>query len=1196
MAEFGPFSVDPSQVAGLTGADFAAFVVQLLDAERARAGIEGAALTATHRTNAHDGGVDAGLRRGTPTEWIPEGESAWQFKAGDLGPESCASELRNASEARAILAAGGSYRLALGRSITPEQIADRREALEAVVRELGIPERPGQIEVLNGDSLARWAEEFPAIASSPLIRGMNIIGQTFSEWSNSAMHRSTWVGSEVRDQEILDLRREIEDGDDLGVRVEGGSGFGKTRLVMEALRGQANEVLVVYVPSEDQFDPAVLSRLHRQGRAAVLVIDECDARRHDTFASMLQAGTRIRLLTIGERSSMTSRAPMIEIAPIDEQALTTLLLESERGLWHEGARVIVEMVNGDIDYALKCAQAVVAHRSMNARELITPDDVRRFVADRLPQGALFLASCALALFSRIGFDGEVEELSSISAGLGVPETDLRSAAAELTESGLMSSHGRYRSVGPSAVAIHLASRGWAQFGSRILSDLLPLLSDSQVERLFSRAAQIGDASLTRDVVNELLGSGGPLSSLEAVAQDRRGRMISNLAILSPARVTARIVELVSTSSDGDILRAAGARRPLVWALQKLAWHSSTFLDAADAMLRLAVLENESIANNSSAEWVGLFGTMLPSTAAAADTRLSYLNRKALSTDPRVRKLVVQAAERALSVHEWAMVSGEVQGGVVVERRGRPATWGEAWSYQRAMFDLLRALVDDVDQDIGASALQALVGSIQGHVDQPEVRDHMASRLSTLSSLQLREVRAKLSSLASLYQRGESDEEERVLDSARMLAGIQTVEAVLPEQSAEDRLWATLHQRAWDRTTADVEAEIVAALGEMQNADPTVVLLESLSSPIPADFSVGHLLAATPSSFVEEVLIAQATGPNSRAIVGYLLGREEQERGAIDRFIDGSDLQDDLKLSLTTQGPRSERAMERVRELLPRMSVATGARGVFFWARELNIEEVATGYLNHWLGRVETQEDYNAIVDFAAMQLYQRDDRFGAVEDLVVQIVLLRAAFPAVGQQSYDWERLASRLLPSHSALLVALFVGLVEDDSSRIFSDARESSLFKNAVELAGADAWRSIVDRIVVGGSFRLGFRTRGWLAGATTPQVAADWVGDSIDHARALASVASVGGAQLSPIVKFLINNFGQDDRVRSALVGDFVSGSWTGNESARIERQIQEVSGWMQDASATDAERQFCRRLFESLEDGLGHVRQEEQEEDW
>ncbi len=430
------------------------------------------------------------------TSWIPVGESAWQFKAGDLGPESCKTELRGATAALEILRRGGRYRLVLGKSITPQQVDERRQALEATADELSIERFADQFEVLNGDRLARWAEEFPAVASSPIIRGMGIIGQTFEEWSNSVVHRTAWVPSPSRTSQIEALRNAIQSGDELGIHVEGVSGLGKTRLVMEALRGQDNQALVVYIPSEDQFEPVVLSLLHQQGRAAVVVVDECDAKRHDVFAAMLQRGTRIRLVTISQPTTSSTRAPVLPVDAFDDDALTTLLLATEPGLWPEAARVIVEVASGNIDLALKCAKGIIAKQTGSARQLITPDDIRAFIADELPSGTLFLASCALGLLNRVGFDGDLAgELVTLSTGLSVPEADLRAAAAQMGESGLLRAHGRYRSVEPHPVAIHLASRGWTEFGSRILTGLLPLLSEDQTERLFSRATEIGDRAL-----------------------------------------------------------------------------------------------------------------------------------------------------------------------------------------------------------------------------------------------------------------------------------------------------------------------------------------------------------------------------------------------------------------------------------------------------------------------------------------------------------------------------------------------------------------------------------------------------------------------------------------------------------------------------------------------------------------------------
>src|SRR5687767_321693 len=104
---FGPFAVDPRQVAGLGGALFQNLVNRLLTAEAATAGMAGSDLHTSYQDNVGDRGVDAGVYAATQTTWIPAGDSAWQFKAGDLGPEGCAAELEGATRARQIIEGGG---------------------------------------------------------------------------------------------------------------------------------------------------------------------------------------------------------------------------------------------------------------------------------------------------------------------------------------------------------------------------------------------------------------------------------------------------------------------------------------------------------------------------------------------------------------------------------------------------------------------------------------------------------------------------------------------------------------------------------------------------------------------------------------------------------------------------------------------------------------------------------------------------------------------------------------------------------------------------------------------------------------------------------------------------------------------------------------------------------------------------------
>jgi len=187
---FGPFTVAPGQVSSL-GVRFTPFVNELLRVAASAAGLEAGQLTTTYRDNIGDMGVDAGLRRAISTKYIPAGDSAWQFKAGDLQPGKCRTELRGTQKtgepaSLAILRAGGSYRLVLGADLNNALVARRRAALEDQARTLGINIRPGMFEVLNASDLAAWATEHPSLAVSPLLEGIGLAVRPFASWSESS--------------------------------------------------------------------------------------------------------------------------------------------------------------------------------------------------------------------------------------------------------------------------------------------------------------------------------------------------------------------------------------------------------------------------------------------------------------------------------------------------------------------------------------------------------------------------------------------------------------------------------------------------------------------------------------------------------------------------------------------------------------------------------------------------------------------------------------------------------------------------------------------------------------------------------------------------------------------------------------------------------------------------------------------------
>jgi hypothetical protein len=144
---------------------------------------------------------------------------------------------------------------------------------------------------------------------------------------------------------------------------------------------------------------------------------------------------------------------------------------------------------------------------------------RTYVTDALPVGTSFLACCALALFTRIGYEAELGgEIQLLAEVVSIGETELRAGARTLAELGLFASKGRLRSVTPQPLAVYLASRGWEEFGSLVVERLLPRMTTDLAERLLQRAAEIGPSSAVLRAVDAILGKEDLFGSLSAITE------------------------------------------------------------------------------------------------------------------------------------------------------------------------------------------------------------------------------------------------------------------------------------------------------------------------------------------------------------------------------------------------------------------------------------------------------------------------------------------------------------------------------------------------------------------------------------------------------------------------------------------------------------------------------------------------------
>jgi hypothetical protein len=147
------------------------------------------------------------------------------------------------------------------------------------------------------------------------------------------------------------------------------------------------------------------------------------------------------------------------------------------------------------------------------------------------------------------------------------------------------------------------------------------------------------------------------------------------------------------------------------------------------------------------------------------------------------------------------------------------------------------------------------------------------------------------------------------------------------------------------------------------------------------------------------------------------------------------------------------------------------------------------------------------------------------------------------------------------------------------YEGSEEQKLLQDVTAAAGSAGLEAVLAS-TDGGSWRLQMNFRGWVTTQYPARDVTGWIGGDLDRARLMASLVTVGEGPPSEIVQFLLTNFGSDDRVASALYLDFVSGTFWGNESARLSGQIAQLESWVSDRSQSAGVKRWARDVIAGL----------------
>lgn len=584
---------------------------------------------------------------------------------------------------------------------------NRRTTLVTEARSAGIPSE--KINVIGSDRLAIWCNQHPAIAAHWAGRPSGL--WTFEDWSNSDEHQVSWQPPTGVEAEFVNRRADLqfETGTVLHLHVKGPPGVGKTRFALELCRNAAWRSEVIYIRQASDFRLAELIDSVASEAAVRLVVVADEARFEQLQAlrdSVGRGNGRIRLVTIGHCSSPDpNRIPSISIRPLERQAMAAIIRGWYPSLPQEHVDFVTRFADGYVRLARLAATAVAISPAMDVRGLLRREEIRGFF-NRMLGSDDRRALHVVAVLTSVGWTGEVQgEGEAVARHLGQDWNSVRAEVERFHDLfGIAPRGGRYRYISPIPLGIHLAVEAWEAYPDRLQSLPSVLPSESAVDAYYDRLQSIASNPHVREFAREQLAF---FFRIDDFLDDQSIRRWAALSSADPALAARNFLASISDASLEDRKRIEGqARRQMVWALVRLAWNQSSFHDAVIALALLAEAENETWANNASAEFAIRFQIALGGTAVPFFHRLELLDELLGMNRPLLTRLVVSALAQAVKSDPVRFVSDPVSD-EVPEREWRPPTGQEYFECVQAAMNRLISIartgapdIEDALLDVG----------------------------------------------------------------------------------------------------------------------------------------------------------------------------------------------------------------------------------------------------------------------------------------------------------------------------------------------------------------------------------------------------------------------------------------------------------------------------------------------------------------
>lgn len=496
------------------------------------------------------------------------------------------------------------------------------------------------------------------------------------------------------------------------IRLLGLSGMGKTRLVLEAFKGQDKNMHFLYADCNKYEEGAVFEKtkmLFEEYEESVLVLDNCES---DFLLKIMRkrseygAANPIIAIYYDPKEEKNSGTSQIVIHKADDDYVVRTILSRISNLSDEKRDRIAEFASGNPKMAELLVEGIRDGKEigdLGDNELMS----RLLQTDENSKERIFLRS--LSLFRYVGFKEERRsELESIIKSKDITSinyldeqvlmNDCDATIKSYQKREILETKGRLIGVRPLPLSFKLAKE-WLQACTsermlKVVNDITQMKDSKVLIRSFhAQFKNLRFVDEAQQMVSMLLSqTNSPFESAEVINTEMGSQLFRTFVEVNPESVADLLYRVLEPLSTEKLKKIEDGRRNLVWTIEKLCFDKVTFLKGAYLMMRLGVAENESWANNATADFISLFPVLLPATSADLNTRLTFL--KQYVKNEEFRPLIFKALRSALKVRDFIYMGGAESQGTKKLENYRPKTYEEIRSYFSGCLDLIYGEIKD----------------------------------------------------------------------------------------------------------------------------------------------------------------------------------------------------------------------------------------------------------------------------------------------------------------------------------------------------------------------------------------------------------------------------------------------------------------------------------------------------------------------